>query len=308
MTIKQFQYINEIVKCGSFSAAANNLFISQSNLSLVVKDLEEELGIVIFNRSNKGVSLTADGKELYGYTLKILEQVNVIENRYKNNISGKALSVYTQHYDFAADVFADFVNKHFEDGFNFVFKETKTTEIIKNVKYNNCDIGVIIIKDNDYALKRFLKANHISVMKIGSASPHVFLRNGHPMSNRKEIPISSMSQFPFIVYGQGDYGGGLFKEELTEQIASKKSIEIYDRATLMNLLISTDSFTVGTGIMASKLNNGNIVSIPLLTDENYFISVLTAENTVLSVEAMEFLNMLKELFNNLSTKNSEEVL
>ncbi len=297
MTIKQCEYVKEIVKCGSFSKAANNLFISQSNLSMVIKDLEDEFCIKIFVRSNKGVSLTEDGSAFLSHAVKILEQVQLLNSQFKNNDENKKLCIYTQHYDFAADVFADFVNKHSSEKYKFVFKETKTAAIIKNVNNNNCDIGVIVIKHGDRTMERYLKNNHISIINIGEASPHIFVRKDHPISSDKVSVLSELSKYPYVVYGQGDYGESLFQEELIDQISTKNTIEIYDRATLMNLLISTDAFTVGTGIMASGLNNGSIVAIPLDTNERYYISVIIPENVVLSSEATEFIEMLKNFLN-----------
>lgn len=298
MTIKQCEYAIKIAQCGSFCEASNRLFISQANLSMAIKDLEDELGAVIFNRSNKGITLTNDGVDFLRYAEKIVSQSHLISERFKTKIKRKHLSVYTQHYDFAADTFSEFVNKNSSDAYYFVFKETQTDKIIKSVKNNSCDLGLIVIKEGDTQTERYLKNNKILFKKIGKTKPHIFVRQGHPVSNQKYIDFKSMSDYPYISYGQSDYGSGTFREELTEEDDSLHKIEINDRATLMNLLISTDSFTVGTGIMKSKLNMGSVVSIPVLSSENYNIVILTAENTVHSNEAEEFSKMLADFFKN----------
>lgn len=297
MTIKQCEYLIEIAKCGSFSAAADKLFVTQSNLSTAIKELENELGTVLFRRSSKGISLTVEGREFLAHAVKILEQVSVAKDCFRGENKRKSILVYTQHYDFMADVFTRFVNRHSSDSFAFAFKETKTAEIIKSIRNNSCDIGVIVIQDGDTVMERYLKNNHITFTKICETSPHVFMRKGHPKSKLDRISISDMDKYPFIAYDQGDYSEGLFQEELIEMAQWERTIEIYDRATLMNLLLSTDSFTVGTGIMNSELNSGNIVSIPLNSEEKYSILLITPENTVLSNEAEEFVNMLIQYVN-----------
>lgn len=296
MTIIQCKYIIETAKCGSFNEAAKRLFISQANLSENVKKLEEEFNIKIFNRSNKGVSLTPDGAEFIRHAEKIVSQAEYMDCCFKNRQYGLNFSVSSQHYDFAAEAFSQFLNKNCDEINSFALKETQTHYVIADVKNSESNIGIIAVKKADSSvMNRFFEKNGISFFRISDALPHVFLRTGHPLADKTELNISELENYFYISYEQGNHGAVQFNEELTEFCGGNRRIIINDRATLMNLLLSTDSYTVGTGIMTSELNNGSIKSVPLCSGDIYLIGVITAENAVLSQKETEFIEILKHI-------------
>ena len=299
MTIQQCRYILEIAKRGSFNEAATSLFISQASLSESTKNLENHLGIKIFARSNKGVCLTKEGGEFIKYARQIVSQADLVEERYASSVKPKRLFISSQHYDFAAEVFSKFLNTVKQEHFMLSLRETKTNDVIQEVKSAQSDIGIIALKKTgDQLMERYLKKNKLIFTPLTDARPHVFMKKTHPLKDKSIINDNDLSDYPYIFYEQGDNCAVQFSEELSDYSCSYKNIEINDRATLMNLLLSTDCYTIGTGIMSSELNNGNIISIPLDSASRYSIGYIIHENAELTSEAILFLDMLKEFLKN----------
>ena len=292
MTITQCKYVLKIAECGSFNEAAKQLFIAQSSLSVSVRQLEQEFDIKIFERSGNGVYLTEEGAEFVRYVRQIAEQNDFIVNRYTNKKLSKRLYVATQHYDFVADIFGKLVNETKEDFYDFSLTEMKTYDVIHQVETAHCDIGIIAIRANDISImKRYLSKRDLLFTPFLEAFPHVFVRNNHPLSNRSLITLEVLDKYPYVTYEQGDHNVSFFAEEIID-IHSNKHIAINDRATLMNALLSTDCYTVGTGIMPSQLNEGRIVSIPLESEDFYTIGYILRTDRNISELTKEFIKML----------------
>jgi len=286
----------EILKMGSFNEAAKTLYVAQSSLSASVKSLEAELNIKIFERSNNGVCLTSDGAEFVRYASQIIEQNNFILEKYKSGNNCPKLYIATQHYDFVADIFGKMLNSVTDDNYKISLTETKTYNVIKQVESGYCDIGIIAIKNTDYdIMKRFLVNKKLDFTTIFKTSPHVFVRKEHPLCNRNVLTYTELLKYPFVSYEQGKHNISFFTEEIMEVSDVKKHIEISDRASLMNVLLTTDSYTVGTGIMPSTLNEGKIVSISLESNSYYNIGYILHTERRCSNLTDSFINMLEEL-------------
>ena len=299
MTIQQCKYVLSIANTGSFNEAAKQLFIAQSTLSLSIKSLEQELGIKIFERSGNGVYLTDEGSEFVRYASGIVQHDEFVAERYLQKEVNHKLYIATQHYDFIADIFGKMLSESKSESFKYALREIKTYDIIHEIEISRSDIGIIAIKDSEYdIMKRYLGKKSIEFTKVLTASPHVFLRREHPLANRDILSISELKDYPYVSYEQGDRNLSFFEEELVSGLESKKHIEISDRATLMNMLLVTDCFTVGTGIMPSALNRGDIVGIPLKNDDFYVIGYILNTARKLSDETKKFIELLVE-----STKN-----
>lgn len=295
MTIQQCKYILEIVKTGSFSEAAKQLFLAQSSLSVSVKSLEQELNIKIFERSGNGVFLTEEGSEFVRYASQICQDSDFVERRYSAHTVQERLYIATQHYDFVADIFCAYLSTVYADSFKLAIKEIKTHNVIHEVETAYSDIGIIAIKDGDYdIMKRYLAKKRLSFTPLLKASPHVFFRKEHPLCQSESLQITDLKNYPYVSYEQGGHNSSFFTEELTDVSNIDKHIEISDRATLMNILLVTDAYTVGTGIMPSALNQGNIVSVPLKTDDFYHIGYLLNENRKISTSTHQFVEMMGE--------------
>lgn len=294
MTIQQCKYVLEILKRGSFNEASKALFVAQSSLSASVKSLEEELHIKIFERSNSGIYLTGDGAEFVRYASHIVQQNDLVEEQYKIGNVYQKLRIVTQHYDFVADVFSKMLNALTDDAYRLVLKETRTYDVIKEVENGLSDVGIIAIKNTDYdMMNRFLSHKRIEFHLILKASPHIFVRKDHPLALSKHLTYEELKKFPFVSYEQGEYGDSIFAEEIMEASDIAKQIKISDRASLMNVLITTQSYTIGTGIMPSNLNEGKIISIPLTSDTYYNIGYILHTDRKRSVMTQNFVDMLK---------------
>lgn len=296
MTIQQCKYVLEILRKGSFNEAAKSLYTAQSSLSAGVKALENELGIRIFERSNNGVCLTSDGAEFVRYASQMVEQNDFILDKYKAQQHCPKLYIATQHYDFVADIFGKMLRSITDESYKISLIETKTYNVINDVENGYCDIGIIAIKNTDFdILNRFLIHKKLQFTSVFKTLPHVFVRKAHPVSVHPTLTYADLKEYPFVSYEQGKHSSSFFTEEIMEEGNVKKHIEISDRASLMNVLLTTDSYTIGTGIMPSTLNEGKIISIPLESDSYYNIGYILHADRKCSDLSLGFIEMLKEL-------------
>ena len=296
MTIQQCKYVLEILKMGSFNEAAKTLYIAQSSLSAAVKSLETELNIKIFERSNNGVCLTNEGAEFVRYASQIIEQNDFILSKYKLGQKYKKLYITTQHYDFIADIFGKMLNTVTDDSYKISLIETKTYNVINEVENGYCDIGIIAIKNTDFdIMKRILLNKKLKFKSVLKTSPYVFVRKDHPVCNNIILTYAELEKYPFVSYEQGKHNISFFTEEIMELSDIKKHIEISDRASLMNVLLTTDSYTIGTGIMPSTLNEGKIISIPIESDSYYNIGYILHTDRKCPDLTAYFIEKLEEL-------------
>ena len=295
MTIQQCKYVMEILKRGSFNEASKALFIAQSSLSSGIKSLENELGIKIFGRSNSGVYLTADGAEFVRYASQIVEQNDFILEKYKVGDVRKKFYIATQHYDFVAEVFSKMLNTVTEELYKISLKETQTYDVIREVENGYCDVGIIAIKNTDFdIMKRFLFSKRIEFNSVLKVVPHVFVQKNHPLSSHTILSHTELEKYPFVSYEQGNHGNSFFTEEIMDNTNVRQHIEISDRASLMNVLLTTKAYTIGTGIMPSTLNDGKIVSIPLKSESYYNIGYILHTDRICSDFGLLFVEMLKK--------------
>lgn len=295
MTIQQCKYVLEIARIGSFSEAAKQLFIAQSSLSAAVKSLERELNVRIFERSNNGVYLTDEGSEFVRYAAEIVAADELVTQRYSAPHESEKLFIATQHYDFIADVFGNFVKNASAERYRYSIKEIETHNVIREVETAYSDIGIIAIKDGDFdIMKRYLGKRNLNFTPLLKAFPHVFFRRQHPLAEMERLCGADLKEYPYVSYEQGEQTSSFFTEELADALMMDKHIEISDRATLMNLLLITDAYTVGTGIMPSALNKGDIVSIPLDSKEHYIIGYLLNDTRKVSPMTKRFIAYLEQ--------------
>ena len=300
MTIQQCKYVLSIANTGSFNEAAKQLFIAQSTLSLSIKTLEQELGIRIFERSGNGVYLTEEGAEFVRYASQIVQHDEFVSERYSAKDVSHRLYIATQHYDFIADIFGKMLAEGDADSYKYALREIKTYDIIHEIEISRSDIGIIAIKDSEYdIMKRYLGKKGIEFTEVLKASPHVFLSKSHPLAQSETLTLSDLKDYPYVSYEQGDRNISFFTEEFISGLKSKKHIEISDRATLMNVLLVTDCYTVGTGIMPSALNRGDIVGIPLKSNDFYITGYILNTARKLTEETQRFIDLLVESAKNI---------
>ena len=298
MRIQQLYYIIKIVETGSMNEAAKQLYITQPSLSNAVRDLEREMGIDIFNRNPKGITLTQDGVEFLSYARQIVEQTELLEERYKGNDTSRELfSVSSQHYAFVVNAFVSLLKQTDMTRYELFLRETRTYEIIDDVKNFRSEIGVLFLNDyNRDVLTKMLDDNHLTYTTLFQARPHVFISKTNPLADRKFLTLEDLEDFPYLSYEQGTHNSFYFSEEILSQIPHKKSIVVSDRATLFNLLIGLDGYTLATGILNSNLNGDNILSIPLEIDDMIDLVYIKHEKSNLSKMGERFIDyLLKEV-------------
>ena len=225
MTLQQLRYIVTIVNCGSISDAAKQLFITQPSLSNAVKELEKEMGISIFNRSSKGIALSSQGMEFLSYARQVLEQAELLEQHYTNKKPVKRIcSISTQHYAFAVNAFANLVSRQSTDEYEFTLRETRTYEIIDDVKNYRSELGILYINDfNRKVLEKLFKESGLVFHPLFRASPHVFISVSHPLSARKRVTIEDLEDYPFLAFEQGEKKLLLLLRGNTQHHTQKKS-------------------------------------------------------------------------------------
>lgn len=296
MRIQQLHYIIKIAETGSMNEAAKQLFITQPSLSNAVKDLEKEMGIEIFFRNPKGITLTKDGIEFLSYARQVVEQTELLEERYKQTGSRRELfSVSSQHYAFVVNAFVSLLKNTDMENYELFLRETRTWEIIDDVKNFRSEIGVLFLNNfNRDVLLKMLEDQHLTYTPLFTTKPHVFVSKSNPLAKKESVTLDDLIEFPYLSYEQGIHNSFYFAEEILSQERHKKSIVVSDRATLFNLLIGLNGYTIATGILNSNLNGDNIVSIPLEYEDTIELIYIQHEKTNLSNMGEKFIDYLLE--------------
>lgn len=294
MTLQQLKYVLEVANCGSINEASKNLFISQPSLSNAIKDLEQELHITIFNRNNKGIIISKEGLEFLGYAKQIIEQTSLLEEKYLNKKNRKIkFSISCQHYSFAINAFVELIKEYGYDEYDFSIQETRTAEIIENVKNMTSEIGILYLNDfNEKVLRHFFKDAKLEFYELFIAKPHVFLSKYHPLAKLKLLDLDMLDDYPYLSFEQGQNNSFYFSEEILSTYPHKKSIKVFDRATLFNLAIGLNGFTISTGIISNELNP-EIIAIPLNVDDYFKVGYVKRKDTKLSQIGEIYIEKLK---------------
>ena len=296
MTLQQLKYAVEIARCGSITKATRQLFVSQPSLSSAIMELENEIGITIFNRTNRGITISIEGTEFLGYAKQVIEQAELLESRYSNKKSVKQnFSVSTQHYAFAVSAFVNLIKEYDLEEYEFALRETKTYEIIEDVKNLRSEIGILYLNEfNSKVLNKFLRENNLIFIELFQAKPHIFISSENPLANKSYVTMEELEAYPYLSFEQGEYNSFYFSEEIQSTLTHKKSITVSDRATLFNLLIGLNGYTISTGVISHDLNGNNIISVPLQLEEKITVGYIVHENVSLSKIALDYIELLKE--------------
>lgn len=273
MTLQQLKYIITIADCNSMNKAAGQLFISQPSLSAAVRELEEEIGITIFHRSNKGIVVTAEGNEFLGYARQLMEQYRLIDERYIEKKSGKKkFSVSMQHYSFAVKAFVELVKQFGMDEYEFAIHETRTFEVIENVRHFYSEVGVLYMNDfNQKVLTKILSENELEFIPLFDCRVYVYVWNGNPIANREKVSMRDLEEFPCLAFEQGANNSFYLAEEVLSTYEYKRIIKANDRATFLNLMRGLNGYTLCSGIICEELNGNEYKAVPL--DENEIMTI-----------------------------------
>lgn len=296
LTLQQLRYVTMVAKMGTITEAANKLYISQPSLTSAIHELENEMNIVIFRRTNKGVSVTKEGEDFLGYARQVLEQAAILEDKYKKNSGGKKqFCVSTQHYSFAVNAFVDLIKKYGQDEYDFSIRETQTYEIIEDVAKMRSELGILFLNDfNETVINKILKSHELEFTQLFVAKPHVFISRKHPLADKKIITNSELELYPYLSFEQGEHNSFYFSEEIFSASERKKNIRVRDRATLFNLLIGLNGYTVCSGVIDKKLNGKDIIAVPLADEGDMRIGYIMHKKGMLSRLGETYLESLKK--------------
>ncbi len=296
MTLQQLKYAITVAQTGTITEAAEKLYISQPSLTNAIHELEKEMNIEIFTRTNKGIIVSKDGVDFLGYARQVLEQAAVLEDKYKGGGGGKKkFCISTQHYSFAVNAFVDLIKKYGQDEYDFSIRETQTYEIIEDVAKMNSELGIIFMDDfNDVVLNKILKSNDLEFHQLYSAKPHVFISRKHPLAEKQIITNEQLEAYPYLSYEQGEHNSFYFSEEIFSTYERKKNIRVRDRATLFNLLIGLNGYTVCSGIIDKKLNGKDIIAVPLADEKDMHIGYITHRKGMISRLGNTYIEALKK--------------
>ncbi|KRF13479.1 LysR family transcriptional regulator [Paenibacillus sp. Soil787] len=296
MTLQQLKYVIEVANRGSINEAAKRLFISQPSLSNAIKDLEEEMQLAIFERSNKGISLSKEGIEFLSYARQVVEQAELLESRYLNaKPSPQHFSVSTQHYAFAVNAFVSLVREYGQDEYELALRETKTYEIIEDVKNLRSEIGILYLNEfNGKVINKLLKSANLQFNSLLTARPHIFISSKNPLAKQSIVTIDQLQNYPYLSFDQGEYNSFHFSEEILSTMSHKKSIRVNDRATLFNLLIGLNGYTISTGVLSADLNGNEIIPVPLDCEETINVGWISHRNASLSKLGAAYIQALMQ--------------
>lgn len=294
-------YILEIYQRGSMNKAAQAMFISQSTISSAVKAVEEELGIEIFYRGNKGIAATEEGKNLIALIKPIVEQSKRVERHYldKNSADTVKLSVSSQRYPFCTQAFVKFMGAHTEKRQNLQYKECELDKVISDVSGRRSEIGIVFISPatGKYMMKLF-STYDLTFSPLRDIKPKIYVRKGHPLAERKSVSLEELKEYPIVAYEKSDMSAFNFSEEvaLTDKYSFDRIITINDRASFYEIATKCDAVTTGTGIIPEGYGNTDIVTIPIEEEQEVMkIGYIKLGEIPLSKYAEEFIGYLSDI-------------
>ena len=309
MTIQQLNYVITISEKGSLNKAAEVLYVTQPSLTSAVRELEKELGITLFNRGGKGVTLTNDGAEFIQYARQVVTQYDRLLEKYgKGGNLRKKFGISCQHYSFAVKSFVEMVKKFDTDEYEFAIRESKTRDVIEDVTMGKSEVGILYLSDfNRKAIGKFLKSNQLEFHPLIKCEPYVYLWKGHPLAGQKSIRLEELRDYPCLSFEQGPSGAFYFAEEILSTYDYIRTIKATDRATMLNLMVGLNGYTLCSGIICEELNGSDYVAVAFEDEEEEVaagrmeIGYIVKENMILSQMAEKYIAELKRYLGTVDT-------
>jgi len=296
MTLQQLKYAAGVAEWGSFNEAASRLFVSQPSLSAAIRDLEGEMGVRIFDRGSRGVTVTGEGAEFLAYARQVIEQAELLESRYRDAVPRRRLfSVSAQHYAFAVNAFVETVRELAVEEYDCTLRETRTHEIIEDVATFRSELGVLYLNGfNRQVLERIFRDRGLVFTPLFEATPHVFISAAHPLAARATVTLDDLEPWPCLSFEQGERNSFHFSEEILSTVPHRKNIRVSDRATLFNLLVGLGGYTISTGVLPSDLNGELIASVSLESDERMTVGYVARRDSSLGEAGKIYLRHMEK--------------
>lgn len=300
MTLQQALYALVIEECGSMNKATEKLYVAQSTLTSSIRELEREIGIVIFVRTHKGITPTPEGTEFLADIRQLYQHYETIMRKYEGEGDYKRkFGVSTQHYSFAVKAFVEMAKRYDIKQFEFAIRETRTRSVIMDVGKLRSEIGILYISAaNQKVLKKMLTENELEFHPLIKCRAYVYLWEGHPLAKEKTIGIEQLEPYPCLSFEQ-DEDEYFFAEEILSENVYPRTVKACDRATMLNLMVGMNGYTLCSGIISSDLNGDGYVVVPFREDaENpnsiMEVGYITKKNSVLSKMGTEYIDELKK--------------
>ena len=296
MTLQQLQYAVTVASVGTITEAAERLYITQPSLTTAIRELEKEMNLTIFIRSNRGVAVSKEGEVFLGYARQILEQTELLKEKYTNERQwGRNFCVSTQHYSFAVNAFVELIKKYAGEEYDFNLRETQTYEIIEDVALMKSELGILYLdEENQSVITKTLREKELIFTRLFDAKPHVFISSEHPLAAKKTVDWDDLEPYPYLSFEQGEHNSFYYAEERYSRVLRKKNIRVRDRATLFNLLIGLNGYTVCSGVIDENLNGKNIIAVPLKEQGMMQIGYICHKRAVLGRLASAYIEALKQ--------------
>ncbi|NLV51366.1 MAG: LysR family transcriptional regulator [Clostridiales bacterium] len=295
MNINQLKYVLEVADSASMREASTKLYVSQPALSASIRELEEELGILIFERTNKGIYLTDEGRDFIGYAKKAVGQYEILEDRYLSKDSDKErFSVSTQHYNFPIKAFTDVIKKMQPKKFVFSIHETKTKEVLDDVRTLKSEVGIVSFSgSNEAIIKKLFRDYQLDFTPLMRRETYIYVWKDHKLAGRKEISLEEMREYPCVSFDQSNDSNFYLTEEAMADYPFDKMIKSDDRATTMEIIAALGGYSIGSGMLSGEdaILQG-LVGIKLKEEDPLIIGYITRKGSVMSVYGQAYIEEL----------------
>lgn len=307
MTLLQMNYLVEIYRCGSMNKAAQSLFVSQSAVSTAIRELEEELGIYIFRRSNRGIALTEEGRELLAQVTPMVERCRKIQRYYgERRVENRAkLSIAAQRYPFCAKAFVEFLHLLNEPRIEVSLKEMEMSSVIEEVAAQQSDLGILFVSDlTEGFIRRILESRNLEFFQLVRIRPHVFLRRDHPLAQCDSITPEQLREYPYVVFTQRDSNLNYAEEAVVGTGAEfNQVVYVSDRATAYNVMAHTDCVSTGSGVLPEGYGDERLLAIPLSEQvDDMRLGYVKLRGIPLSERGQQFVDILKKIMGEIGEK------
>ena len=303
MTLQQLSYAIAISEAGSLNKASEVLYVSQPSLTESLKELEKELGITIFIRSGRGVTLTPEGSDFILYARQVVNDYSELVERFDSTKNfKKKFGVSTQHYSFAVKAFVELVRDNDTSRYELAIRETRTQQVISDVANLKSEIGIIYLSEfNKRAIGKLLRTANLEFHPLINCDAYVYLWSGHPLAKKKSISFEDLKDYPCLSFEQGD-SSFYYAEEILSTQDYSRIIKACDRATILNLMVGLNGYTLCSGIICEELNGDDYLAIPFKADEDdseskMQIGYITRKNTVPSRLGKLYIEKINEYLN-----------
>ena len=296
MTLTQLRYVIAVANAASMSEAARTLFIAQPSLSAAIRELELEIGMELFRRTNRGISVTPEGEEFIRYARQVVQQYELIESKYINQTAiKKKFSVSMQHYTFAVNAFMEMVKQFGMDEYEFAVRESRTYDVIEDVSTFKSEIGILYVNEfNRKVLEKIFKERELEFHEILNCHIYVYIAKSHPLAKKTMITLQELQDYPCLSFDQGNNNSFYFAEEVLSTYEYKQLIKANDRATMLNLMVGLNGYTLCSGIICEDLNGDEYCAVKLDSQEFMTIGYIVRKGVTISPLGQKYLEEIEK--------------